>query len=86
MQVVPMLGRSSRFSRRPVSPRAPLLVKEAEPGPYMEGVSRTGGVFVSGRIFAVSIAKIKRMVGITLETLIKGESKLIEVIQRAFQG
>ena len=60
-----MLGGLSRFSRRPVSPIPPVLVKEAEPGPYMEGVSRTGGVFVSGRIFAVSIAKIKRMVGIT---------------------
>ena len=70
MQVVPMLGRSSRFSRRPVSPLAPVLVKEADPGPYMEGVSRTGGVFVSGRIFAVSIAKIKRMVGITFEKIL----------------
>ena len=66
MQVVPMLGGSSRFSRRPVSPFAPSLVKEAEPGPYMDGVSNTGGVFVSGRILAVSIAKIKRIVGITL--------------------
>ena len=66
MQVVPMLGGSSRFSRRPLSPFVPVLVKEAEAGPYMEGVSNTGGVFVSGRILAVSIAKIKRIVGITL--------------------
>ena len=70
MQVVPMLGGFSRFSSRPVSPLVPVLVKEAEPGPYMEGVSRTGGVFVSGRILAVSIAKIKRMVGIPLEKVL----------------
>ena len=31
----------------------------------MEGVSRMGGVLVSGRILAVNIAKTKRMVGIT---------------------
>ena len=65
IQVVPILGGSSRFSRKPVSPVAPLLVKEAEAGPYMEGVSRMGGVLVSGRILAVNIAKTKRMVGIT---------------------
>ena len=33
MQVVPMLGGSSKFSSKPVSPLAPVLVKEAEPGP-----------------------------------------------------
>ena len=84
IQVVPMLGRSSRFSRRPVSPIDPVLVKEAEPGPYMEGVSRTGGVFVSGRIFAVTIAKVKRMVGITLEQIQIGF--LIKELLKAYQG
>ena len=80
MQVVPMLGGSSKFSSKPVSPFDPVLVNEAEPGPYMDGVSNTGGVFVSGRIFAVSIAKIKRIVGITLY------GRVIEVKQRFFHG
>ena len=64
-QVVPILGGSSKFFKRLVGSFARELVNEAELGPYMEGVRRIGGVFVSGRIFAVNIAKIRRIVGIT---------------------
>ena len=64
-QVVPILGGSSKFCKRPVGSLAREVVNEAELGPYMEGVRRIGGVFVSGRIFAVNIAKIRRIVGIT---------------------
>ena len=64
-QVVPILGGSSMFCKRSVVSLALELVNEAELGPYIEGVRRIGGVFVSGRIFAVNIAKIRRIVGIT---------------------
>ena len=64
-QVVPILGGSSKFFKKPIGSLACELVNEAELGPYMEGVRRIGGVFVSGRIFAVNIAKIRRIVGIT---------------------
>ena len=63
--VVPILGGSSKFFKKPIGSLARELVNEALLGPYMEGVSRIGGVFVSGRIFAVNIAKIRRIVGIT---------------------
>ena len=67
MQVVPMLGgaRSAVTSPAPAAPA--VLVKEAAPGPYMEGVTMRAGARVAGRTLAVTIARRSSVVGTTRE-------------------
>ena len=42
-----------------------LLVKDTDPGPYIDGVRSILGVFVAGLMVAVTMANTKRIVGIT---------------------
>ena len=49
------------------SPPPASLVKEALPGPYIEGVRRRGGVRVLGLILAVTMARVRRMRGVRRE-------------------
>ena len=67
MQVVPMLGGARSAVTSPVPAAPAVLVKEAAPGPYMEGVTMRAGARVAGRTLAVTIARRSSVVGTTRE-------------------
>ena len=68
MQVVPIPGGFIRASA--ISFLLFWLVKETDPGPYIEGVSNMLGVLVCGLILAVVIARISNIIGITNDEII----------------
>ena len=63
MQVVPMLGGERSAATTPAPAAPAVLVKEAAPGPYMEGVTSRAGALVPGRTVAVNMASSSRVVG-----------------------
>ena len=70
IQVVPIPGGSNKNSPTLFSLVLAWLIKDADPGPYIEGESKMFGVLVSGLILAVVIARIRRIIGMMNEEII----------------